>query len=273
MDPSKTPPVIDNPWQGLRRYTPARIALGRAGVSLPTRPQLEFQFAHALARDAVHLPFDQATLRGELTRRGYEVIALHSAATDRQVYLQRPDLGRRLDEASRRRLEDRRGVGNEGSEYGYDAAFVIADGLSALAIHRNAVAFLDVMTAELREKAWRLAPIGLVEQGRVAIGDEIGELLGARMVAVLIGERPGLSAPDGLGIYFTYQPRPGLTDANRNCISNVRDGGLSFEAASHKLHYLMREARRRKMSGVMLKDEAAVPHTMAVRRNFLIDSE
>jgi ethanolamine ammonia-lyase small subunit len=273
MDPSKTPSVVDNPWQGLRRYTPARIALGRAGVSLPTRPQLEFQLAHARARDAVHLPFDQATLRGELTRRGYEVVALHSAATDRQVYLRRPDLGRQLDDASRRRLEDRRRVGNEGAEHGYDAAFVIADGLSALAIHRNAVAFLDVMRAKLRGKAWRLAPIGLVEQGRVAIGDEIGELLGARMVAVLIGERPGLSAPDSLGIYFTYAPRRGLTDASRNCISNVREGGLSFDVAGHKLHYLMREARRRKLSGVMLKDEAAAPITTTFHRNFLVDSE
>ena len=273
MDRPKTPPVVDNPWQGLRRYTPARIALGRSGVSLPTRPHLEFQFAHARARDAVHLPFDQAALEGELARRGYEVVALHSAAADRQAYLQRPDLGRRLDDASRHRLEVRRRGGTEGAERGYDAAFVIADGLSALAIHRNAMPFLDLMTAKLREKAWRLAPIVLVQQGRVAIGDEIGGLLGAGMVAVLIGERPGLSAPDSLGIYFTYRPRPGLTDADRNCISNVRDGGLSFEAASHKLHYLMREARRRKLSGVMLKDEAEAPITTTFHRNFLLESE
>jgi ethanolamine ammonia-lyase small subunit len=275
MDRSKPPVVVDNPWQGLRQYTPARIALGRAGISLPTRPQLEFQCAHARARDAVHLPLDQAALEGELALKGHEVVALHSAAADRQVYLQRPDLGRRLDDASRRRLEDRRRAeeARDGGRRAYDAAFVIADGLSALAIHRNAVPFLDAMMAELKGKAWRLAPIVLVEQGRVAIGDEIGELLGARMVAVLIGERPGLSAPDSLGIYFTYAPRPGLTDANRNCISNVREGGLSFEVASHKLHYLMSEARRRKLSGVMLKDEAAAPHTITVHRNFLIDSE
>ena len=274
MDTTKTAPVVDNPWQRLRQYTPARIALGRAGVSLPTRPLLEFQFDHARARDAVHLPFDKAALQGELTRRGYEVIVLHSAATDRHVYLQRPDLGRRLDDDSRHRLEaSRLGKVRAGEEREYDAAFVIADGLSALAIHQNAVPFLDVMIAKLRGKAWRPAPIVLVEQGRVAIGDEIGELLAARMVAMLIGERPGLSSPDSLGIYLTYRPRPGLTDVDRNCISNVRDGGLSFGAASHKLYYLMREARRRKLSGVMLKDEAEVPLTTTFGKNFLIDSE
>jgi len=273
MDRSKPPSVVDNPWQGLRRYTPARIALGRAGISLPTRPQLEFQCAHAQARDAVHLALDLAALEGELTRAGHEVITLHSAAADRQTYLQRPDLGRRLDDTSRHRLEDRRraDAARDGGQQGYDVAFVIADGLSALAIHRNAAPFLGAMLAELKGEAWQLAPIVLVAQGRVAIGDEIGELLGARMVAVLIGERPGLSAPDSLGIYFTYAPRPGLTDASRNCISNVREGGLSLDVASHKLHYLMREARQRKLSGVMLKDEAAAPRTMTVHRNFLTD--
>lgn len=274
MDTNKTTPVVDNPWQRLRQYTPARIALGRAGVSLPTRPLLEFQYAHARARDAVHLPFDKAALQDELTRKGCEVIVLHSAAADRHVYLQRPDLGRRLDDDSRHRLEDRDlGKVRAGEEREYDVAFVIADGLSALAIHRNAVPFLDVMTAKLRGKTWRPAPIVLVEQGRVAIGDEIGELLGARMVAMLIGERPGLSSPDSLGIYLTYQPRLGLTDADRNCISNVRDGGLSFGAASHKLYYLMREARRRKLSGVMLKDETEGPLITTFGKNFLIDSE
>ncbi len=274
MDAKNTTPVVDNPWQRLRQYTPARIALGRAGVSLPTRPLLEFQFAHARARDAVHLRFDKAALRGELTRHGYDVIVLHSAAIDRHVYLQRPDLGRRLDDDSRHRLEDRcLGKVRAGEEREYDLAFVIADGLSAFAIHQNAVPFLNVMMAKLRGKAWRLAPIVLVEQGRVAIGDEIGELLGARMVAMLIGERPGLSSPDSLGIYLTYQPRPGLTDAARNCISNVRDGGLSFGAAGHKLCHLMREARRRKLSGVTLKDEAEGPITTIFGKNFLIDSE
>jgi ethanolamine ammonia-lyase small subunit len=275
MDASKITLVVDNPWQRLRQYTPARIALGRAGVSLPTRPLLEFQFAHARARDAVHFPFDKAALQGELTRQGYEVIVLHSAAANRHVYLQRPDLGRRLDDDSRRRLEDRRHLGKARAEAvcEYDAALVIADGLSAFAIHQNAVPFLEVMMAELGGKAWQLAPIVLVEQGRVAIGDEIGELLGARMVAMLIGERPGLSSPDSLGIYLTYQPRVGLTDANRNCISNVRDGGLSLGAASHKLSYLMREARRRRLSGVMLKDEAEVPLATTHRKNFLIDCE
>jgi ethanolamine ammonia-lyase small subunit len=276
MDTRKTTPIVDNPWQHLRQHTPARIALGRAGVSLPTRPLLEFQFAHARARDAVHLPFDKAALRGELSRQGYEVIVLHSAAADRHVYLQRPDLGRRLDDDSRRRLEDRRRLGRAraGEEREYDVAFVIADGLSALAIDKNAVPLLDVVMAQLRGKAWRPAPIVLVEQARVAIGDEIGELLGARMVAMLIGERPGLSSPDSLGIYLTYHPRPGLTDADRNCISNVRDGGLGFAVAGHKLIYLMREARRRKLSGVTLKDEAEeTTLATASGKNFLIDGK
>ena len=249
MDKPKSASVIDNPWQRLREYTPARIALGRAGVSLPTRPLLEFQFAHARARDAVHHPVDSAILQKQLTEKGHEAIVLHSAAADRQIYLQRPDLGRRLDRDSRRCLEAR-------TREGYDVAFVIADGLSAFAIHQNAVPFFEVMMTQLNPNDWRVAPVALVEQGRVAIGDEIGELLGATMVVLLVGERPGLSSPDSLGIYLTYRPRVGLTDEARNCISNVRRGGLSFHAAAHKLFYLMGEARRREFSGVNLKDEA-----------------
>jgi ethanolamine ammonia-lyase small subunit len=249
MDKPKSASVIDNPWQRLREYTPARIALGRAGVSLPTRPLLEFQFAHARARDAVHHPVDSAILQKQLTEKGHEAIVLHSAAADRQIYLQRPDLGRRLDRDSRRCLEAR-------TREGYDVAFVIADGLSAFAIHQNAVPFFEVMMTQLNPNDWRVAPVALVEQGRVAIGDEIGELLGATMVVLLVGERPGLSSPDSLGIYLTYRPRVGLTDEARNCISNVRRGGLSFHAAAHKLFYLMGEARRRELSGVNLKDEA-----------------
>ncbi len=249
MDKSKPTTVIDNPWQRLREFTPARIALGRAGVSLPTRPLLEFQFAHARARDAVHHPIDSAELQQQLTDKGHEVIVLHSAAADRQIYLQRPDLGRRLDKDSRSRLESR-------EPDTFDAAFVIADGLSAFAVQQNAVRFFEVMMTRLNREGWRVAPVALVEQGRVAIGDEIGELLGAAMVAVLIGERPGLSSPDSLGIYLTYAPRVGLTDEARNCISNVRRRGLSYAAAAHKLYYLMSEARTRKLSGVRLKDEA-----------------
>lgn len=248
-------PVITNPWRHLSRFTPARIALGRAGVSLPTRPLLEFQFAHAQARDTVHLPFDSTAMGEQLTARGHEVISLHSAAADRHIYLQRPDLGRRLDRESRQHLESRVAGGSPG----YDVDFVIADGLSTFGVHQNAVPFLDVMMDILSREAFRVAPVVLVEQGRVAIGDEIGGLLGAAMVVMLIGERPGLSSPDSMGIYLTWRPRVGLTDAHRNCISNVRQGGLGYPAAAHKLFYLMREARHRKLSGVRLKDEAEAP--------------
>lgn len=261
--------VVVNPWHRLRRFTPARIALGRAGVSLPTRPQLEFQLAHARARDAVHLPFDLARLQDQLQQRSYPTLALHSAATDRHRYLQRPDLGRRLDRASRNRLLE----ATAQAPAAYDVAFVIADGLSALAVHQNAVPLLEATTAKLRDVGWRIAPVVLVEQGRVAVGDEIGELLGAQLVAVLIGERPGLSSPDSLGVYLTYQPRVGKTDAERNCISNVRPEGLGYPVAAHKLVHLMTEARRRQLSGVRLKDETEDQPREALTsgRNFLLD--
>ena len=232
----------------LRDFTPARVELGRAGVSLPTRALLEFQLAHAKARDAVHLPLAAHSLAGELKQKGIDSISLSSAARDRDEYLKRPDLGRRLSDDSRQRLVPWRAD--------YDAAFVIADGLSALAVHRHAVPLLDLL---LRDLDWRIAPVAIVEQARVAIGDEIGELLGARMAVVLIGERPGLSSPDSLGAYLTWQPRPSRTDAERNCISNVRTEGLGYAAAAHKLLFLMNEARRLKLSGVRLKEDAGSP--------------
>lgn len=227
----------------LRDYTPARVELGRAGASLPTRALLEFQLAHAKARDAVHLPLAVNPLVVELKQKGLESITLASAAHDRDEYLKRPDLGRSLAPESRERLVTLR------SEY--DAAFVIADGLSALAVHRHAVPLIETL---FRDLDWRIAPVAIVEQGRVAIGDEIGELMGAKMVVVLIGERPGLSSPDSLGVYLTWQPRPGRTDAERNCISNIRAEGLSYAAAVHKLLFLMNESRRLKLSGVRLKE-------------------
>ena len=229
----------------LRDYTPARVELGRAGASLPTRALIEFQLAHAKARDAVHLPLAVNSLVHELKQKNIPSITLASAAHDRDEYLKRPDLGRRLSGASRERLAA------QSSEY--DAAFVIADGLSALAVHRHAVPLLELLQRDLD---WRIAPVAIVEQGRVAIGDEIGELLGARLVVVLIGERPGLSSPDSLGAYLTWQPRLGRTDADRNCISNIRAEGLSYVVATHKLRYLMDESRRLKLSGVRLKEDA-----------------
>lgn len=249
------PPVDpQNPWLELRRLTPARIALGRTGTSLPTSAQLDFQFAHAQARDAVHLPFDHAGLSAQLIERGRESLLLHSAAVDRNSYLQRPDLGRKLSDDSAQSLRDY-AAAHPG---GVDLAMVVADGLSALAVHRHTLPFLTRLEEQMGGEDWSIAPVVLVEQGRVAVGDEIGQLLGAKMLVMLIGERPGLSSPDSLGLYFTYNPKIGLTDAYRNCISNVRLEGLSYGMAAHRLLYLMREACRRQLSGVNLKDEAQV---------------
>ncbi|MET1068449.1 MAG: ethanolamine ammonia-lyase subunit EutC [Pseudomonas prosekii] len=247
------PPVDpQNPWLQLRNLTPARIALGRTGTSMPTGAQLDFQYAHAQARDAVHLPFDHGAISAQLAERGRESLLLHSAATDRNSYLQRPDLGRKLDDQSAQTLRDY-AAAHPG---GVDLVIVVADGLSALAVHRHTLPFLTRMEEQAGADGWSLAPVMLVEQGRVAVADEIGELLGAKMAVILIGERPGLSSPDSLGLYFTYNPKVGLTDAYRNCISNVRLEGLSYGMAAHRLLYLMREACRRQLSGVNLKDEA-----------------
>lgn len=257
MDELPTDEQNLNPWLELRRLTPARIALGRTGISLPTSAQLGFQYAHAQARDAVHLPFDHAGLSTQMAERGRDTLLLHSAATDRNSYLQRPDLGRRLNEASAQQLRDY-ALANPG---GVDLAIVVADGLSSLAVHRHTLPFLARLEKQIAAEGWSVSPVILVEQGRVAVADEIGELLGAKMVVILIGERPGLSSPDSLGLYFTYAPKIGLTDAYRNCISNVRLEGLSYGMAAHRLLYLMREACRRQLSGVNLKDEAQL-HTL-----------
>ena len=243
--------VTANPWQVLRQFTSARIALGRAGGSLPTAPMLEFQLAHARARDAVHLPLDAAAIEARLAGMGLESLRVHSAATSRENYLRRPDLGRRLDASSRALLESRA----EAVAKDFDAVFVIADGLSALAVHSSAVRVLALARAALAERGWRLAPVMVALQSRVALGDEIGELMHAGQVAILIGERPGLSSADSLGIYLTHAPHVGRTDAERNCISNIRPGGgLGCTQAAHKLVYLMIEARRRQLTGVALKD-------------------
>jgi ethanolamine ammonia-lyase small subunit len=269
----KPPYDPHNPWLELRRLTPARIALGRTGTSLPTRAQLDFQFAHAQARDAVHLPFDHLTLSKQLAEQGRETLLLHSAAIDRNSYLQRPDLGRKLDDGSAQRLREY-ALKHPG---GVDLVIVVADGLSALAVHRHTLPLLARVTEQGATDNWSMAPIMLVEQGRVAVADEIGERLGAKMTVILIGERPGLSSPDSLGLYFTYNPKVGLTDAWRNCISNIRLEGLSYGMAAHRLLYLMREACRRQLSGVNLKDEAQVQTLESdastdMKGNFLLDS-
>lgn len=261
--------VTANPWQSLRRFTAARIALGRSGVSQPTAPQLAFQLAHARARDAVHLALDHAALGEALGGAcGLPCLHLHSAAENRHIYLQRPDLGRRLDGASRQSLQQH---GQQGRG-GYDLAFVVADGLSALAIEQNAMPFLREMMARLRGEPWSLAPLAIVRQGRVAVGDEVAQLLGARAVVVLVGERPGLSSPDSMGLYLSWAPQVGLTDASRNCISNVRPAGLGYSEAAFKLHYLLAQARLRQLSGVALKDETAGEQALpgSPQSNFLL---
>lgn len=262
--------VVSNPWGKLRQFTPARIALGRSGVSLPTRPHLEFQLAHARARNAVHHELNISRLQDDLDGRGYETILLHSSAENRPVYLQRPDKGRRLDCASRAALESHPRAGQR-----HDVAFVIGDGLSAFAIEENAVAFLDAIWPSLKSSGWTIAPLAIVKEARVAVGDEVGELLHADLVVILIGERPGLSSPDSMGIYMTHNPRVGLTDEARNCLSNVRPEGMSYPEAAHKLMYLMTEARRRGLSGVHLKDEAEtlVKSGGTPRTNFLVEPD
>ena len=270
--------VVPNAWQSLRSLTAARIALGRSGVSLPTAAQLDFQLAHARARDAVHLPLDTTQLTQQLRAAlpgEPEPFVLASAAADRTTYLQRPDLGRRLDDGSAERLKAWR---NERAAPVFDLAVVVVDGLSALAIAQNAAPFLQALVQRLATEDWALAPTTIVTQGRVAVGDEVGELLGARAVLVLVGERPGLSAPDSMGLYLSWAPSVGLTDAQRNCISNVRPDGLSVTEATYKLHYLLRESRRRQLTGVDLKDETGTvleagegtPSTASSSRNFLL---
>ena len=251
--------VTENPWQELRRHTQARIALGRSGVSLPTSRQLAFQLAHAQARDAVHLELDAQALAAQEPGS----IVLHSAAATRAIYLQRPDLGRRLDEASRERLAT--------SPPGVDLALVACDGLSALAIERHAVPFLAALRERLALEAWTVSPLAIVQQGRVAAGDEVGQLLQARAVLVLIGERPGLSSPDSLGLYLTWAPKVGLLDDRRNCISNVRPEGMAYVQAAYRLHYLLSQAFARQLSGVGLKDETVEQAGVDLQRNFLLE--
>lgn len=260
-DKAHSPTVTPNPWSVLRAHTPARIGLGRSGVSLPTAPMLAFQLAHAQARDAVHTPLDMGTLADTLHDQGHRTLMLHSAAPDRATYLQRPDLGRKLDKASRDTLAADAPADGTGPGPGWrhDIAFAVVDGLSALAVQRHAAPLLAAVMARLAESPapWRVAPVSLVQQGRVAVGDDVGGLLGASLVVVFIGERPGLSSPDSLGIYLTWAPQPGRSDAERNCISNVRPEGLDYAAAAHRLGFLLDEARARRLTGVALKDESA----------------
>jgi len=239
----------------LRQLTPARVGLRRTGVSLATTELLDFQLAHSRARDAIHAPLQSAGLIAELRAllhnanlSEYSPIALHSAAKDRQTYLQRPDLGRKLDSACLQRLREQ-------ATQPFDLCLVIADGLSALAVERHAIPLLAELLPALPRLEIRLAPICIVEQGRVAVADEVAHAVAAELAIVLIGERPGLSSPDSLGAYITWQPQPGATtDAERNCISNIRAEGLSYPQAAGRLVHYIREARSKRLTGIALKD-------------------
>lgn len=240
-------------WAELRSYTQARIGLGRVGHSLPLSEVLRFQYAHAEARDAVTRPTDFAALAASLSALGVEVLDVYSRARDRDEYLRRPDYGRRLDEASAARL-----AALPRPAEGWDVVFVVADGLSSYAVEKHAAPLLERMFGYAARLGWSVGPVVIARQGRVALSDEIGSLLGARAVAILIGERPGLSSADSLGVYLTFGPRVGNLDSARNCISNIHPAGLSYDLAAHKLQFLLSESLRLKLSGVSLKDTSDV---------------
>jgi ethanolamine ammonia-lyase small subunit len=244
-----TVPPADR-WAALRAHTPARIALGRTGASLPTAELLRFAAAHAQARDAVHTALDTQALTTGLHADGWATQRLHSAAPDRPTYLRRPDLGRRLDTASAGALL--------AQDPPPDLALVLADGLSASAAQQHGAALLRHLRAALAGTL-RLSPVFVATQARVALGDEVGRVTGARAVLVLLGERPGLSSPDSLGAYLTFAPQVGKTDAERNCVSNIRPAGLSPELAAARLAWLVQEALRLRLTGVGLKDNSATP--------------
>ena len=265
--------TVQNPWAFLREYTDARIGLGRTGISIPTNHLLDFQLDHAKAQDAVHLPLDTQFVADqlkklsvnvnllsdidskELLQDGSSPILLHSQAENRVTYLQRPDLGRKLDSTSCKLLAS----SIDQIRVPYDLSIVIVDGLSSLAITENAAKYIQILLHALAQddKQWKISPISIVHQGRVAVGDEVGEILKAKISLVLIGERPGLSSPDSLGLYLTWNPKIGLSDVSRNCISNVRADGLSYKEAVKKTMYLLKEARRLELSGINLKDRTS----------------
>ncbi|MBI1424700.1 MAG: ethanolamine ammonia-lyase subunit EutC [Gammaproteobacteria bacterium] len=247
-----TPPDQPNDsWAFLRRFTFARIALGHAGGSVPTQALLDFRLAHARARDAVYHAMDIDRLQQALQELALLQIRVNSLAENRTTYLQRPDLGRSLHPDSRQILT----AANKTTDY--DIVFMIGDGLSAIAVEQHATALLAATLPALHQQKWRIGPLILAEQARVALGDDVGKTLGTKLIVVIIGERPGLSSPDSMGIYLTWAPRPGRTDAERNCISNIRPQGLSMADAANKLLYLINQARRLRLSGIELKDETS----------------
>jgi ethanolamine ammonia-lyase small subunit len=249
MNEERTDIARSSAWQALWRWTPARVALGRAGGSLPTAALLDFRLAHARARDALSRPLDEERLVQSMEAvSGEPILRLHSAAANFDEFLLRPDLGRQLSPESIEHLKSCAGSAA-------DLALLVSEGLSTLAVETHGVAVLHELLPLLRAEGWRLAPVCLVRHGRVAMQDHVGELLGARLALILLGERPGLISPDSLGAYLVHRPRCGNTDAHRNCVSNINAHGLSAAQATAKLHWLLTEARRRQLSGVELKDE------------------
>jgi ethanolamine ammonia-lyase small subunit len=244
-----------DPWVLLRRYTDARIGLGRSGAGMPTREVLKFSMAHAQARDAVRTPMDWTGLEQQLAALALPTLRIASAAADRDSYLRRPDLGRMLGQESRTAL-------TSAKRQSPQLLLIIGDGLSSTAVTANAVATLAALLPHIRRNGWPLGTVLLASQARVALGDDAGGLLNARAVVMLIGERPGLSSPDSLGAYITWEPRVGRKDGERNCLSNIRNGGLSADEAAFKINWLLREAFRRRLTGVTLKDES----------NYLLDA-
>lgn len=243
------PPIVVDAWQTLRNFTSARIALGRAGDSLPTHALLQFGLAHARARDAVYRNFEPTALAGGLQSEGFETLNVKTLACDRQQYLLRPDLGRQLDADSKQLLQSQQPILEKP-----DIVFIVADGLAPQATLTQALPLLCALRESLRD--WICAPVVIAEQARVALSDEIGATLGAKIAVILIGERPGLSSPCSMGAYITYAPRVGRSDAERNCVSNIHVDGLSCADAGEKLCYLLSSVRRLKISGVALKDNS-----------------
>ncbi len=255
-------PRLD-PWSRLRVHTSARIGLGRVGDGLPTSQLLEFQMAHARARDSVHMPFDAPAVATSLMPLKLPVITVQSAAANRSEFLQRPDYGRKLAPQSEADLVN--AANSADANPLFDVVFILADGLSARAVHENGADMLRQTIACLGDD-WSIGPLVLAHQARVALGDEIATRLKAKISVVLIGERPGLSSADSLGAYLTFAPKPGCSNAQRNCISNIRPAGFPVGDAAHKLVYLMNEARKNSISGVKLKDNFTARNLVEIMR-------
>ena len=247
--------IHEDEWQKLKQFTDARIALGRAGCSIPTKAMLDFQLAHAQAKDAVYQDLDTHLLSTKLEKLGLNSIVIQSQAADKATYLKRPDLGRQLNTESTQKLKQYRDKKPET----YDVLIVIGDGLSAFAIEQNAVNLIASLKNEIELNGWKIAPIIISLGSRVALGDHVAEILNVKMLVMMIGERPGLSSPDSMGIYYTYNAKSGSSDAERNCISNIRPAGLSIQIATHRLINLMQNSQKLGYSGVNLKDDHEIP--------------